>query len=102
MLDVIGPLPHSLGFNTILIIVDWYSEMTKLQATHTMITVTEFADILLTRVFCKHGLPQKLIHNQDSRFMAGYLRELLKHLGIHQNVSTAYHPQMDSQTECLN
>jgi hypothetical protein len=34
--------------------------------------------------------------------MAGYVRELLKRLGIHQNVSMAYHPQMDSQTECLN
>jgi hypothetical protein len=34
--------------------------------------------------------------------MAGYVRELLKCLGIHQNISTAYHLQTDSQTERLN
>jgi hypothetical protein len=102
MLDIIGPLPLSLGFNVILIIVDWYSKMMKLQVTRMMITTTEFVDILLMRVFCKHGLPWKLIHDQDPRFMAGYVRELLKCLGIHQNILMAYHLQMDSQTEFLN
>jgi transposase InsO family protein len=34
--------------------------------------------------------------------MAGYVRELLKRLGIRQNILTAYHPQMDGQTERLN
>jgi hypothetical protein len=67
-----------------------------------MITVTKFADILLTRVFREHGLPWKLIHNQDPWFMAGYVRDLLKRLGIHQNISMAYHPWMDGQTEHLN
>jgi hypothetical protein len=53
-------------------------------------------------VFHEHGLPWKLIHDQDPRFMAGYVRELLKCLGICQDVSTAYHLQMDGQTERLN
>jgi hypothetical protein len=57
MLDVIGPLPILLGFDVILVIIDWYSKMIKLQATRTTITVTKFADILLTRVFHEHGLP---------------------------------------------
>jgi hypothetical protein len=56
-LDIIGPLPLSLGFDTILVIIDWYSKMMKLQATRTMITMTEFADILLMRVFHEHSLP---------------------------------------------
>jgi hypothetical protein len=101
-LDVIGPLPLSLGFDAILIIVDWYSKMMKLQVTRTTITMTDFADILLTRVFCEHGLPRKLIHDWDPRFTAGYVRELLKRSGICQNISTAYHPQTNGQTERLN
>jgi hypothetical protein len=101
-LDVIGPLPLSLGFDTILVIVDWYLNMMELQATQTTITVTEFANILLMRVFREHGLPWKLIHDRDPWFTAGYVRELLKCLGIRQNVSTTYHPQMDGQTKCLN
>jgi hypothetical protein len=76
--------------------------MMKLQATRTTITTIEFADILLTRVFHEHGLPQKLIHDRDPRFTAGYMRELLKRSGIRQNISTAYHPQTDGQTEHLN
>jgi hypothetical protein len=101
-LNVISPLPFSLGFNTVLIIVDWYSKMMKLQVTHTTTTTTKFTDILLMRVFHKHGLPWKLIHHRDSWFTAGYMRELLKHLCICQNISTAYHPQMDGETKHLN
>jgi hypothetical protein len=78
MLDIISPLPFSLGFDTVLIIVDWYPKMMKLQATRTTITATEFVDVLLMRVFREHGLPQKLIHDWDPQFMAGYVRELLK------------------------
>jgi hypothetical protein len=62
-LDVIGPLPLSLGFDTILVIVNWYLKMMKLQATQMTVTVIEFVDILLTRVFRKQGLPWKLIHD---------------------------------------
>jgi hypothetical protein len=32
-LDVISPLPPSLGFDAILVIIDWYSKMMKLQVT---------------------------------------------------------------------
>jgi hypothetical protein len=99
MLDIIGPLLLSLGFDAILIIVDWYLKMKKLQATWMTITMTEFTDILLMRVFHEHSLPWKLIHPW---FMAGYVRELLKCLGIQQNISTTYHPQVDGQTKHLN
>ena len=61
-----------------------------------------FARILRDRVLRDHGLPRKIIHDRDTRFMSGFSQELLRLLKIESNPSTAYHPQTDGQTERMN
>jgi transposase InsO family protein len=61
-----------------------------------------FTRIIRDRVVCDHGLPRKIIHDRDTRFMSKYTKDLLKLLDIKQNPSTAYHPQTDGQTERMN
>ena len=100
--DLIGPLPESQGYNAILVIVDWLSKAIKLEATHLELTAEGFARILRDRVFRDHGLPRRIIHDRDPRFVAKYLKELFRLIGIDQNPSTAYHPQTDGQTERMN
>jgi hypothetical protein len=58
--------------------------------------------IIRDRVVRDHGLPRKIIHDRDTRFMSKYTKDLLKLLDIKQNPSTAYHPQTDGQTERMN
>src|ERR1700722_139171 len=101
-LDLIGPLPESNGHNAILVIVDMFSKMIKLEPTTIELTAEGFAKLLRKRVFREHGLPKRIIHDRDPRFMAKYIRELTRLLGIKQNPSTAYHPQTDGQTERVN
>jgi transposase InsO family protein len=46
--------------------------------------------------------PKKVISDRDTRFTSNFTIELCKTLGIKQNISMAYHPQTDGQSERMN
>ena len=49
-----------------------------------------------------HGLLKSVILDRGPQFVAGLTRKLNKMLGIETKLSTAYHPETDSQTERTN
>ncbi len=52
--------------------------------------------------FCKFGFHCDIVSDIDTRFTSGFYRELCHKLGIHQSMSTAWHPQSDGSTEVVN
>ena len=64
------------------------------------------ADILARRflkdIFANHGLPRSIVLDKGSVFGAKFTRALYKALDVKRNLSTAFHPQTDGQTECTN
>jgi len=60
------------------------------------------AKLYATHVFPHYGLPKKVISNRDPCFASNFSREICSLLGIKQNISTAYHPQTDGQSERTN
>ena len=57
---------------------------------------------MTTYVLPHYRLPTCIISDRDPRFTSTFSRELCRILGITQNISTAYHPQTDGQSECTN
>ncbi|GKC31423.1 putative reverse transcriptase domain-containing protein, partial [Tanacetum coccineum] len=58
----------------------------------------------LTRLYTKeivarHGIPVSIIFDRDSHFTSRVWQALHKALGTQLNLSTAYHPQTDGQSE---
>ncbi|GJW21050.1 putative reverse transcriptase domain-containing protein [Tanacetum coccineum] len=58
----------------------------------------------LTRLYMKeivarHGIPVSIISDRDSHFTSRVWQSLHKALGMQLNLSTAYHPQTDGQSE---
>ncbi|GJR31568.1 putative reverse transcriptase domain-containing protein [Tanacetum coccineum] len=53
----------------------------------------------LKEIVCRHGVPVSIISDRDSRFASGFWRSLQKALGTNVNMSTAYHPETDGQSE---
>ena len=62
----------------------------------------DLIDIHMKNVWKHHGLP--LIHSTDQHgnFTLKYIQKMFKALGIEQQFSSAYHPQMQGQVENLN
>ena len=46
-----------------------------------------------------HGLPRIIISDRGPQFAAAMTSYLCKSLGIKRNLSSAYHPRTDGQTE---
>jgi hypothetical protein len=53
----------------------------------------------IVNVFSKHGLPLDITSDQGAVFVSSFWQELCQALGIKSNLSTAFHPQTDGQTE---
>nr|GEW89531.1 putative reverse transcriptase domain-containing protein [Tanacetum cinerariifolium] len=55
--------------------------------------------LYLKEIVCKHGVPVSIILDRDPIFASRFWRSLQESLGTNLNMSTAYHPQSDGQSE---
>src|SRR6266702_818086 len=102
-LDFIMKLPVSQGYNSILTVTDHdCSKAALFIPCKEAITAEETAGLIIQHVFPRFGLPQRFISNRDPRFTSRFIQGLCKSMGMTQNISTAYHPRMDGQSECTN
>ena len=101
-IDLITGLPESRGYNAILVIVDKFSKMVHILPTTDKLTSEGLARLYRDNIWKLHGLPTKIISDQGPQFVAKFMKELNKILGIQTSSSTAYHPQTDGQTEREN
>jgi transposase InsO family protein len=62
----------------------------------------DIAKLFLERAFPFIGLPLRVISNCDICFTSRFFQEVCQQLDVKQNLSTAYHPQMDGQSEQTN
>ena len=53
-------------------------------------------------IFAINGLPQSIASDKGSVFAAKFTRALYRALDVKRNLSMAFHPQTDGQTECIN
>nr|GEX79005.1 reverse transcriptase domain-containing protein [Tanacetum cinerariifolium] len=54
---------------------------------------------LRTEVVTRHGIPMSIISDRDPRFASNFWRSLQNALGTRLDMSTAYHPETDGQSE---
>ncbi|GKF57172.1 putative reverse transcriptase domain-containing protein, partial [Tanacetum coccineum] len=59
----------------------------------------KLARIYLKEVVTRHGIPVSIICDRDPRFASNFWRSLQRALGTSLDMSTAYHPQTDGQSE---
>nr|GFC93712.1 putative reverse transcriptase domain-containing protein [Tanacetum cinerariifolium] len=59
----------------------------------------KLARIYLKEVVTRHGMPVSINSDRDPRFASNFWRPLQNALGTRLDMSTAYHPETDSQSE---
>src|SRR5260370_24577710 len=99
---MIGELPDSKGYNTILVVVDHLSKQIHAIPTVTSLDSTRVAWLFLEHIWHHHRLPEEVISDHGSAFISNFSCELTALLGVKLTPSTSYHLQTDSQTECVN
>ena len=60
------------------------------------------AKLFRDHVWKQFGIPWKVISDQGPQSTAQFMKDLHWLVGTKTNISTAYHPQMDRQTERMN
>jgi len=102
-MDFITKLPPSQGYDSILTITDHdCSKAAIFIPCNESITAEGVARLYLRHVYPHYGIPRKLITDRDPRFTSAFMKQLCSVLGIRQNISSAYHPQTDGQSERTN
>jgi transposase InsO family protein len=99
---MIVKLPLSNGYNSILVVVDWFSKMAHFIPTNETVTAIGVAKLYLDNVFQLHRLPKEWTMDQGPQFASQVMKEIHKMLGIKTSISTTYHPQSNGQTEQVN
>jgi transposase InsO family protein len=69
---------------------------------HETITAEGVATLYQRHIYPKFSFPKKFISDRDTRFTSKFAKGLNAALGIQLNMSTAYHPQTDGQSERTN
>jgi hypothetical protein len=101
--DLITELPKKEGFDSILTIVDHdCSKAALFFPCSKEIDAIGVATIYAQQVFPHYGVPQKIISDRDPHFTTTFARAVCAQLNIKQNISMAYHPQTDGQSERAN
>jgi len=83
-------------------VVDSVSKQAHFILTHTTVTAEGVAWLFLHQVWKLHGLPKHVVLDRRPQFVARFTQELYRLLEIKLVSSTAWHPQTDGQTECIN
>ena len=102
-MDWITKLPLSQGYDAVLTITDHdCSKAVLFIPCKEAMGTNELVKLYFTKVFPHYGIPKKIIFDRDPRLTSQFAKEICKELGIQQNISTAYHPQTDGQSERTN
>ena len=102
LVDFITKLPLAQGYNSILVVVDWLTKMVYFISTMKKTSVEGLARLFRDNMWKLHRLPESIISDRGPQFAARLMRKLNGMLGIESKLSTAFHPQIDGQTERVN
>ncbi|GKA16951.1 putative reverse transcriptase domain-containing protein [Tanacetum coccineum] len=99
-MDFVTKLPKtSQGYDTIWVIVDRLTKSAIFTPMRETDPLDKLARLYLKEVVTRHGIPVSIICDRDPRFASNFWRSLQSALGTNLDMSTAYHPQTDRQSE---
>ncbi|GKE21924.1 putative reverse transcriptase domain-containing protein [Tanacetum coccineum] len=89
----------SSGYDTIWVIVDRLTKSAHFLPMKENDTMERLTRLYMKEVVTRYGIPVSIIFDHDGRFMSNFWRSFQKALGTRLDMSTAYHPQTDGQSE---
>ncbi|GJY82550.1 putative nucleotidyltransferase, ribonuclease H [Tanacetum coccineum] len=100
VMDFVTKFPRtSCGHDTIWAIVDRLTKSAYFLPTCEDYKMDRLARLYLNEIVARHGVPISIISDRDSRFTSRFWQSMQEAFGTRLDMSTAYHPQTDGQSE---
>ena len=102
-MDFITHLPKTRrGHTAIFVVVDRLSKLVHLIPTVDTASAEDVARLFIDNIFALHGMPKRIVSDRDTRFTGTFWSSMCDLWKVDRQLSTAYHPQTDGQTERTN
>jgi hypothetical protein len=101
-LDFVEGLPLSGSANDVLVVVDKFSKYAHFLPLRHPFSADSVAKLFMDAIYRLHGLPLAIISDRDRVFTSKFWQSLFRLAGVQLQMSSAYHPQTDGQTERVN
>ncbi|GJR33021.1 putative reverse transcriptase domain-containing protein [Tanacetum coccineum] len=85
--------------DTIWVIIDRLSKSLHFLPMREDYKMDRLARLYLNEIVARHGVPISIIYDRDSYFTSRFWQSMQEALGTRLDISTAYHPQTDGQSE---
>lgn len=101
-MDFVEGFPRAGGKTVVLTMVDRFSKYAHFIAIRHPYTASSVARAFFDDIVRLHGLPCSIVSDHDTIFTSLFWTELFKLAGVKLNMSSAFHPQSDGQSEVVN
>ncbi|GJS92549.1 putative reverse transcriptase domain-containing protein [Tanacetum coccineum] len=99
-MDFVSGLPRTpSGYDSIWVIVDRLTKSAHFLPMKKTDSIEKLAQLYLKEIVCKHGVPTSIISDRDNLFTSRFWKSLQEAMGTQLDMSTAYHPEIDGQSE---
>ena len=99
-MDFVTKLPRtSTGFDAIWVIVDRLTKSAHFLPIKENYSMDKLTRLYVKEIVSRHGAPVSIISDRDGRFTSNFWKSLQDSFGTNLDMSTAYHPQTDGQSE---
>nr|GEV42548.1 reverse transcriptase domain-containing protein [Tanacetum cinerariifolium] len=99
-MDFVMKLPKTSNRpDTIWVIIDRLTKSTHFISTRETDSMETLTRLYIKEIVSRHGVPISIISDGDSHFTSRFLKSLQNALGNQLDMSTAYHPETNGQSE---
>ena len=99
-MDFVVGLPRTkTNHDAIWVIVDRLTKSAHFLPIKETYTVDRLVEIYIKEIVVRHGVPVAIVSDRDPKFNSRFWRSFQEFVGTKLNMSTAYHPQTDGQSE---
>nr|GEU81932.1 putative reverse transcriptase domain-containing protein [Tanacetum cinerariifolium] len=96
---IVGLSRTPSGYDSIWVIVDRLTKLAHFLPVKMTNSMEKLTQLSMREIVCRHGVPISIISDRDSKFTSRFWGSLQKALGTQLNMSIAYRPQTDGQSE---
>jgi len=100
-MDFVTGLPRGIKskHKAVRVVVDRLTKSAYFMAISDKDGAEIIAEKYIDKIVRLHGIPVSIVSDRDTRFTSKFWKAFQKALGTRVNLSTAYHPQSDGQSE---